>query len=368
MGTVCDDDWDDTDATVVCQILGLGVLGRARTAAAFGEGRGSIILDEVQCDGTETDIFDCSSNGVKNHNCGHNEDAGVECTNRGQTTATPTRSIRLVNGPSNTTGRVEVYYNGEWGTVCDDDWDDTDATVVCQILGLGVLGRARTAAAFGEGRGSIILDEVQCDGTETDIFDCSSNGVKNHNCGHNEDAGVECTNRGQTTATPTRSIRLVNGPSNTTGRVEVYYNGEWGTVCDDDWDDTDATVVCQILGLGVLGRARTAAAFGEESIRLVNGPSNNAGRVEVNYNGEWVTVCDDFWDNTDATVVCKIIGLGNYGIPRTNAHFGEGSGSIILDNVECDGTETDIFDCSNNGANNSNCFHYEDAGVECSNT
>nr|XP_054753799.1 deleted in malignant brain tumors 1 protein-like [Lytechinus pictus] len=202
-GTVCDDDWDDTDATVVCQILGLGVLGRARTAAAFGEGRGSIILDEVQCDGTETDIFDCSSNGVKNHNCGHNEDAGVECTNRGQTTATPTRSIRLVNGPSNTTGRVEVYYNGEWGTVCDDDWDDTDATVVCQILGLGVLGRARTAAAFGEGRGSIILDEVQCDGTETYIFDCSSNGVKNHNCGHNEDAGVECTNRGQTTATPT---------------------------------------------------------------------------------------------------------------------------------------------------------------------
>ncbi|XP_041453692.1 deleted in malignant brain tumors 1 protein-like [Lytechinus variegatus] len=414
-GTVCDDLWDDTDAAVVCQILGLGDSGTARSNAAFGQGSGSIILDNVQCDGTETDLFACPSNGPNNHNCGHSEDAGVECTST--TTSSPTESIRLVDGASDSEGRVEVYYGGEWGTVCDDLWDDTDAAVVCQILGLGDSGTARTNAAFGQGSGSIILDNVQCDGTETDLFACPSNGPNNHNCGHSEDAGVECTST--TTSSPTESIRLVGGSSDTEGRVEVYYGGEWGTVCDDLWDDTDAAVVCQILGLGDSGTARTNAAFGQgsgsiildnvqcdgtesdlfacpsngpnnhncghsedagvecsstttssptESIRLVDGASDSEGRVEVYYGGEWGTVCDDLWDDTDAAVVCQILGLGDSGTARSNAAFGQGSGSIILDNVQCDGTETDLFACPSNGPNNHNCGHSEDAGVECTST
>ncbi|XP_063971489.1 uncharacterized protein LOC129281473 isoform X4 [Lytechinus pictus] len=414
-GTVCDDLWDESDATVVCQILGLGDSGTARSNAAFGEGSGNIILDNVQCDGTETDLFACPSNGPNNHNCGHSEDAGVECTST--TTSSPTESIRLVGGSSDSEGRVEVYYNGEWGTVCDDLWDDTDATVVCQILGLGGSGTAQSNAAFGVGSGNIILDNVQCDGTETDLFACPSNGPNNHNCGHSEDAGVECTST--TTSSPTESIRLVGGSSDSEGRVEVYYNGEWGTVCDDFWDDTDATVVCQILGLGGSGTAQSNAAFGvgsgniildnvqcdgtetdlfacpsngpnnhncghsedagvvctstttsspAETIRLVGGSSDTEGRVEVYYDGEWGTVCDDLWDESDATVVCQILGLGDSGTARSNAAFGEGSGNIILDNVQCDGTETDLFACPSNGPNNHNCGHSEDAGVECTST
>nr|XP_054773383.1 deleted in malignant brain tumors 1 protein-like [Lytechinus pictus] len=410
-GTVCDDLWDDTDATVVCQILGLGGSGTAQSNAAFGEGSGNIILDNVQCDGTETDLFACPSNGPNNHNCGHSEDAGVVCTST--TTSSPTESIRLVGGSSDSEGRVEVYYNGEWGTVCDDLWDDTDATVVCQILGLGGSGTAQSNAAFGVGSGNIILDNVQCDGTETDLFACPSNGPNNHNCGHSEDAGVVCTST--TTSSPAETIRLVGGSSDTEGRVEVYYGGEWGTVCDDLWDESDATVVCQILGLGDSGTARSNAAFGEgsgsiildnvqcdgtetdlfacpsngpnnhncvhgedagvectstttKSIRLVGGSSDTEGRVEVYYGGEWGTVCDDLWDDTDATVVCQILGLGGSGTAQSNAAFGEGSGSIILDNVECDGTETDLFACPSNGPNNHNCVHGEDAGVECTST
>ena len=47
-------------------------------------------------------------------------------------------------------------------------------------------------AAFGRGTGVILLDNVQCTGTEEDLLECPSNAVGIHNCGHTEDAGVYC--------------------------------------------------------------------------------------------------------------------------------------------------------------------------------
>ena len=85
---------------------------------------------------------------------------------------------------------MEVNYNGEWGTVCDDGWDDTDAGVVCRQLGFGSSG---TQTYVGQGSGSIWLDSVICTGSESTLASCGHLGVGvTRRCGHHEDVGVKC--------------------------------------------------------------------------------------------------------------------------------------------------------------------------------
>ena len=98
----------------------------------------------------------------------------------------------MVGGASDSEGRVEVYHNGEWGTVCDDGWDITDANVVCQQLNYSRATSAPGQAYFGAGSGPIHYDEVACTGTESRLSNCSHLGIGVHDCGHSEDAGVQC--------------------------------------------------------------------------------------------------------------------------------------------------------------------------------
>ena len=106
----------------------------------------------------------------------------------------PAIAVRLVGGSSYNEGRVEVNYNGEWGTVCDDGWNDTDAGVVCRQLGFGSSGTAIGSAGFGQGSGSILLDGVSCIGSETILASCGHLGINvTKSCSHAEDAGVRCS-------------------------------------------------------------------------------------------------------------------------------------------------------------------------------
>ena len=101
--------------------------------------------------------------------------------------------LRLVGGNWSEQGRVEVFYSGEWGTVCDDYWDINNARVVCRQLGYVTAISAPQSAHFGSGSGQIWLDDVHCVGTETSIVTCPHGGWGTHNCGHSEDASVVCT-------------------------------------------------------------------------------------------------------------------------------------------------------------------------------
>ncbi|NXD97658.1 NETR protein, partial [Chaetorhynchus papuensis] len=149
-------------------------------------------------------------------------------------------------------GRVEVYHDGKWGTICDDQWDDRDAEVVCRQLGLSGTPKALSWAHYGQGSGPILLDEVQCSGNELSLDQCKKSDWGQQNCDHIEDAGVSCDPFTGTEVLLCQSdagtVRLAGGHSPGEGRVEVYYNGDWGTVCDDGWTDLGAQVVCRQLG------------------------------------------------------------------------------------------------------------------------
>ena len=105
--------------------------------------------------------------------------------------------VRLNDGNSKLEGRVEILYQGVWGTICDDGWDDIDATVVCTQLGF-LNGTATLQSKFGSGTGPVWLNQVACLGNESKLTHCMHNGAGNiGNCSHTQDVGVQCNAHGK---------------------------------------------------------------------------------------------------------------------------------------------------------------------------
>ncbi|XP_075900741.1 scavenger receptor cysteine-rich domain-containing protein DMBT1-like isoform X2 [Nelusetta ayraudi] len=389
--TVCDADWNLVKAQAVCDYLECGSAIDSTNMVVKGQGSGPVVAASGSCFTNGTTLDQCSVTGFLNSSCQHDSDVVVSC-------AAP---VRLVGGSGQCSGRVEVFYRGQWGTVCDDEWGLKDGNVVCRQLGCGKAVSAPGSAYFGRGSGPIWLDNVECSGEESAITHCTHNPVGENNCGHDEDASVFCSG--------SMVVWLADGRDNCSGRVEVRHGDDWYTVCDADWNLAKAQAVCDYLecesaidstNMVVKGQgsgpvvAASGSCFTNGTtldqcsvtgflnsscqhdsdvvvscagpVRLVNGSDQCSGRVEVFYRGQWGTVCDDEWGLIDGNVVCRQLGCGEAVSAPGSAYFGRGSGPIWLDNVECSGEESAITHCTHNPVGQSNCGHDEDASVICS--
>jgi len=289
-GTICDDLFAAAEVRVACKMLGFGS-GLKIYNHKYATSHGPSWLDNVRCNGTEADIAECSHSGWGVHNCQHREDVAISC-------AVNKVEVRLNGGRDPREGRLEVYYNGTWGYVCNRGLNDAAARVVCHMLGYGYVGRRSYTYRyyFGYVTGPYWLSWVRCSGTEKSIAECR----------HGRWGAAACIYGVQAVSCLTNnSTALFGGGSPRQGRLEVYHNGSWGTVCDDGFTDAAARVVCYSLGFGYVGR-------------------------KMNFS--------------------------IYDVRR---------GRIWLDDVQCSGTERHIVKCRHRGWEAHNCGHHENVAISC---
>ncbi|XP_054664425.1 CD5 antigen-like [Grus americana] len=212
---------------------------------------------------------------------------------------------QLRSGRSRCAGHLELLFAGTWGSVCAEGWDGAAARVLCRQLGCG---RPRLVPApcgpVADGASPVVLQQVQCTGQESALEQCVLQPGHPSSCPTDRVVAIECEEPFQ--------LRLVGGPGHCAGRLEVNRAGQWGTVCDDGWSQTNAAVVCRELGCGAAG-----------------------------------TVGD---------------------LPQGRPHFGPGTGRIWLDDVHCRGQEGSLQDCAHRTWGRHDCTHQEDVGVVCQDT
>ncbi|XP_048865018.1 scavenger receptor cysteine-rich type 1 protein M130-like [Brienomyrus brachyistius] len=397
--TVCDPDFDLQDAKVVCRQLGCGIPVEEPRWAAFGEGGGQVWSKKVNCKGDESFLGLCERSSTEEQNCTHETDVGLKCFWY--------TDSRLVGGPDSCSGRVELQYLSEWGTVCDASWDMRAASVLCRQLQCGGAVAVLGQAWFGEGRGRIWADVFECQGNETHLSQCAVSSWSRAACSHGRDAGVIC--EGSKSLSALNGTVRLSGESGCEGQVEVYYQLTWSRVLMDSWSFREASVVCRQLGCGSAVRLYSSSLSGtgdsdvcltgyqcsgsephllncsdqhrlncssgpqvsiecskHRSIRLVGDAGACAGRLEVLHQGSWGTVCGDSWDLKDAEVVCRQLQCGTALRDPVPTFFGPGTGPIWLDEVDCEGNETSLWDCPSAPREQNDCLHKEDVGVVCS--
>ncbi|KAK8397866.1 hypothetical protein O3P69_004573 [Scylla paramamosain] len=370
--------------------------------------------------------------------------------------------VRLSGGQGPHEGNIQVEVDGEWGYVCDDGFGFDEADIVCKELGYDVAEAFTRNNHFGDNsaawrRSSVKfwLSDVNCS-LATSLTTCTSARLGQHQCGPTEIAGVSCrreeaqceanlfpcstgseclpresvcdnvtdcddgSDEAETLCLDVGVTRLTsnlanaNIPGAALGLVYIKFEGVWGTVCDTDFDNNDAKVICRSLGYeggwslafsrgyfgvgseetpiwvgspGCLGdeewigqcapersgeifcaHIEDASVFcydGEAEVRLADGGAQGAaGVVEMRLGGEWGAVCDSRFDDFDAWVVCKMLGY-NGDDSRAYKQAGGAARTVWQMHLDCLGHETHVQQCRLR-FNNETCS--STAGVVCSST
>ncbi|XP_067440149.1 scavenger receptor cysteine-rich type 1 protein M130-like [Thunnus thynnus] len=297
-------------------------------------------------------------------------------------------SVRLVNGTSLCSGRLEVKSEQSWSSVCEADFDQQDAEVVCRELSCGAPSVLR-GALYGEVEAPMWTKEFQCGGHESALLDCGRSDSARSTCSPGKAVGLTCS----------EPVRLVGGASRCAGTLEVK-RPEWRPVEDSDWTLKEAAAVCRVLDCGSAvstgsrneasrrsvwridsdcvhsGSALRECASSyssssiveltcSDSVRLVNGTSLCSGRLEVKSEQSWSSVCEADFDQQDAEVVCRELGCGAPSVLQ-GALYGEVEAPMWTKEFQCGGHESALLDCGRSDSARSTCSPGKAVGLTCS--
>ncbi|NXF07524.1 LOXL4 oxidase, partial [Smithornis capensis] len=464
-GTVCDDGFDFHAATVACRQLGYTAAITWTHSATYGPGEGPIWLDNVRCGGSEGSLAECVHNGWGISDCHHGEDAGVVCSGQRLPGSSPQATIsdHLGEGPGMSLeevrlkpilaraklsmpvmeGAVEVKHSGRWRQVCDANWTRNNSRVVCGMLGFPQEKHVNTSfyrlvpkltlarlLSFDSlktlsQKNSFWIHRVRCQGSEPHLAHCAVQmappAPRQHACPNGMHAIISCLpspafqkvmgkgkskNKSKTSPGKVLPVRLRAGTHAGEGRVEVLRHGQWGTVCDKQWDLAAASVVCRQLGYGTAKQALVGARMGQglgpihmssvqctgherslgecrfqdaersgcrheadaavrchmphmdfkSQVRLAGGRSPEEGVVEVlvpvQGRLQWGAVCGAQWGLNEAMVVCRQLGLGFASHALQETWYWAGSPDatrVVMSGVRCAGTELALQQCQHHG-------------------
>ncbi|XP_062298288.1 scavenger receptor cysteine-rich type 1 protein M130-like [Scomber scombrus] len=470
--SVCEPDFDQQDAEVVCRELGCGT-PLVLQGALYGEVEAPMWTKEFQCGGNESALLDCRRSDSARRTCSPGKAVGLTCSPEpvrlvggasrcagtlemkhgewrpvsysvwtlkeaaiicrhldcGSALSISSRneysyrslwsissdcvqsgsalrdcassyssyfimeitcsdSVRLVNGTSLCSGRLEVKSEQSWSSVCEADFDQQDAEVVCRQIDCGAPSVLQ-GALYGEVEAPMWTKEFQCGGNESALLDCRRSNSARRTCSPGKAVGLTCS----------EPVRLVGGASRCAGTLEVKY-GEWRPVWYYDWIPKDADVICRYLDCGsaVSTRSRDEASSRStwwfrsdwlhsasdvrdcvfsyssssileltcsDSVRLVNGTSLCSGRLEVKSEQTWSSVCEADFDQQDAEVVCRDLGCGAPSVLQ-GALYGEVEAPMWTKEFQCGGNESALLDCRRSNSTRRTCSPGKAVGLTCS--
>ena len=203
-------------------------------------GLGKIWLDDVECNGFESKFDECRFVELVNQvSCNHTQDVKITCSNK---------IVRLKTDGKQNEGLVEYFDSeeNEWGGVCSRGFGKDDAHVLCKELDFD--GGRVINFLGGYDQPEFWLRGVKCDGSESSIGNCGAKIRKRCRRGHMVAVRCEMRNVRLVTAKGTFVWSNLEQGISVSGRVEVYKNNEWGTVCDKEFGEIEAGLVCKNMG------------------------------------------------------------------------------------------------------------------------
>ncbi|XP_030047907.1 deleted in malignant brain tumors 1 protein [Microcaecilia unicolor] len=386
--TVCKSTWHPEDNARLCQRLGCGNSG-SPTPGEKPEHDETWLI--ISCANKDTFFLECDWDEWKKSSC-KTEAVAVICSEH--------KELRLKKSESPCSGQVEIYYQDKWKVLSGKSWDKRNADVACRQVHCGTALSFNDSAYFS--KQSPWGEEFHCTGNESRLWDCRTAALEGADSLTHRVATVQCSEEIQ--------MKLVGGRHKCAGGVQLFYQNQWGTVCNKYWKDNImyADLVCknQKCGQAVTQMKNVdmgsipvwvnflrrnfyplhlwqclssapennvckqhAGVICSESvkIRLTGGNSRCDGMLEVSYNGTWGSVCSNGWGAMSAQVACKELNCSTVNATSHGNFTGNSSGlTMWLTNVKCKGSESFLWECEGVWDPGDICSNKPPASMVCS--